>query len=122
MSLTDDFTEQTDTPLTDRKLVRARKDTAATAEKRRRATLAGVLNVKEGRELFWYLLEQFGPTQSPMAFAPAGTDIHLTMFKAGKADAGRLLLAEITAAAPDKYLLMLQEEQERQELRKQGNA
>lgn len=120
MSLTDDFTEQTDTPLTDRRQVRARKDTAATAEKRRRATLAGVLNVLEGRELFWWMLEQFGPTRSPLQGNPV--DIPATFKNIGMANAGNILLAEITAAAPDKYLLMLQEEQERQELRKQGNA
>jgi len=79
----------------------------------RRMTLAEILKVRECRELFWWLLTELGPMQSPMAFAQTGTDVHRTMFNAGRADAGRLLLAEITAAAPDAYMLMLKEEQER---------
>lgn len=121
MTLTD-FTEETDTPLTDRRQVKQRTKRADLELARRRATLAGVLNVKEGREFFWWLLEQFGPTRLPVAFAGAAVDVPHTMVNIGMANAGNLLLAEITAAAPDKYLLMLSEEQERQELRKNPNA
>lgn len=85
------------------------------ARETRRMTLAEILKVRECRDLFWWLLTEFGPMQSPLSFAPNGTDVHRTMFNAGKADAGRMLLAEITAAAPDAYLLMLKEEQERKE-------
>lgn len=107
--------EETETPLTDRRQVKARAKKSDIALERRRATMRGVLNVLEGRELFWWLLEQLGPTRSPVAGRPV--DINATMFNVGMANAGNILLAEITAAAPDKYLLMLAEEQERQELR-----
>ena len=40
----------------------------------------------------------------------------------GMANAGNILLAEITAAAPDQYMTMLAEEQERQELRNRPNG
>jgi len=81
----------------------------------RRMTLAEILKVKECRELFWWLLSEFGPVRSPLREGSAGTDIYRSMFEAGRSDAGRLLLAEITAAAPEAYLLMLREEQERKD-------
>lgn len=120
MSLTEDFSENEG--LSDRATVKARNRPLDSALKRRRATLAGVLAVKEGRELFWWLLEQFGPTRSPLSFARGAVDPYHTMTNVGMANAGNILLAEITAAAPEQYMAMLEEERERQELRKQPNA
>jgi len=114
----DEYSQGDDGPvLATRAGVKKRNTPLKIAQEQRRVTLAEMLKVKECRDLFWWLLEQFAPMQSPMAFAPSGTDVHRTMFNAGKADAGRLLLAEITVAAPDSYLLMLKEEQERKELK-----
>jgi hypothetical protein len=123
VSLTD-FTDETEAEpeLTDRPKVRARARKADIERDRRRATLQGILAIKEGRELFWWLLEQFGPTRSPLSFARGAVDVPHTMVGVGMANAGNILLAEITAAAPNQYIAMLAEEQERQELRKNGNG
>lgn len=117
MSLTESFDSETETPLTDRKQIKARTKGVTIERDRRRATLLGILNVREGRDLFWWLLEQFGPTRSPLAFAGPSVDIHHTMTNIGMANAGNILLGEITAAAPDQYMVMLAEEQERKEMR-----
>ena len=121
MSLTEPF-DEAEPPLTDRKTVKARARRADIERERRHATLQGILAVKEGRELFWWLLEQFGPTRSPLSFAGQAVDVHHTMTNIGMANAGNILLAEITAAAPERYMDMLAEERERQELRKNGNG
>jgi len=105
-----------------RRGVRKRQSAADIARERRHVTLAEILKVKECRELFWWLLEQYGPTRSPITFAGAAMDVNNTLTKVGMSNAGNILLAEITAAAPDAYILMLKEEQERQELRKQNAA
>lgn len=121
MSLTESF-DDVEPPVTNRADIKRKGKTANVERDRRRLTLAEILKIKEGRELFWWFLEQFGPTRSPLSFAGQAVDIHHTMTNIGMANAGNILLAEITAAAPDKYLLMLSEEQERQELRKNPNG
>lgn len=122
MSLTDDFTDNTDTPLTDKRQVKERAKKAGNTESRRRATLSALMNVREGRELIYWLLEKCHIDKTSTCVSPNGFDVYGTFFNEGARSVGIMLQAELIAVAPAQMALMLQEEQERQELRKQGNA
>lgn len=122
MSLTDDFTDNIDTPLTDKRQVKERAKKAGNTESRRRATLSALMNVREGRELVYWLLEKCHIDKTSTCVSPSGFDAYGTFFNEGARSVGIMLQAELIAVAPAQMALMLQEEQERQELRKQGNA
>ena len=121
MSLTD-FTDDIEPLVTNRAALRRKAKTADIERENRRLTLLEMLKQKPSRDFFWWLLEQYGPTRSPLSFARGAVDVHSTMVGVGMANAGNILLAEITAAAPDQYMTMLAEEQERQELRNRPNG
>ncbi len=122
MSLTESFDENTDTPLTDKKQVRERAKKAGSELSRRRATLVGLMNVREGRELVYWLLEKCHVNKTSTCLGPSGFDAHGTFFNEGARSVGIALQDELIAVASAQMALMLAEEQERQELRKQGNA
>ncbi len=122
MSLIDSFDEPTDTPLTDKRQVRERAKKAGSTENRRRATLLGLMNIREGRELVHWLLEKCHTDKTSTCLGPAGFDAYGTFFNEGARSVGILLQAELIAAAPAQMALMLQEEQERRELERTGNA
>ncbi len=122
MSLTDAFDENIDTPLTDRKAVKERKQKAGDTERRRRATLVGLMNVREGRELVYWLLDKCHVNKTSTCLSPAGFDAYGTFFNEGARSVGIALQDELIAVASAQMALMLQEEHERQELARTGNA
>lgn len=79
-----------------------------TAKKRSRrlaaerdATLAGILEVPQGRRLLWWLLEQshiFVPSMAATA--------ELTAFREGERNVGLILLDRVMAVAPDAFAAM----------------
>lgn len=124
MSLTeyDPLNENTDTPLTDKRQVRERAKKSGGIERRRRATLLGLMNVREGRELMYWLLEKCHTDKTSTCVNPNGFDPYGTFFNEGARSVGIMLQNELIAAAPAQMALMLQEEQERKELERNGNA
>jgi hypothetical protein len=103
-----------DSPLDDRKQVKRRRTQLDKSLDERRATMKGILDVKEGRRLIWWILEQCGPMRLPLNMPAQGlpVDVSATMFNIGKVSIGNLLIEEILAAAPDRYAQMLTESKE----------
>lgn len=120
MSLTESFDENTDTPLTDRKQVKERAKKSQSVELRRRLTLAEMLKPPACREFFYWLLEKCHVDKTSTCVNATGFDAYGTFFNEGARSVGIALQSEMLIAAPTLYALMLSEEQERQELRKQN--
>lgn len=92
----------------DRKQLRATSRRVASRERRFQNALRAVLSTRDGRLVFGDhergLLARFGVYRS--TFDQVATTM---AYRAGKQDAGHEILALITQAAPDEFLLMERE-------------
>jgi len=72
-------------------------------ENRRLAAFKTVMASREGRRYVWWLLEQTG------VFRSSFTGNSTTFFNEGQRNVGLMLVADINAAAPELYIVMLDE-------------
>ncbi len=92
---------------TNRKQIEESKKKQKRLLEEKKSDLRKVLQTREGRNVMWRFLEEarvFNSIWEPSA------KIH---YNAGKQDFGHYLMAEIMNSDPDKYLLMVKENKEK---------
>lgn len=103
-----------DTPLNDRKKVKAKKVQGNKAEEDRRATLKRLLDVKDGRHLVWWILQQayHGKMTLERPIQGRPVDPLATMFNEGMRYVADSLFREILKVSPERYAQMETESKE----------
>ena len=76
------------------------------SESTRIAAFRAVMATREGRQYLWWLLEQCG------VFRTSFTGDSTTFFNEGGRNVGLILIADINAACPEQYVVMLTEAKE----------
>lgn len=71
----------------------------------RLATIAGIMDIKEGRAWVYSLLDICHIFQTPFIQG----DPHATSFRCGEHNVGLRILSEIQEAAPSQYITMIEE-------------
>lgn len=94
----------------DPKAVEARNRDIRIAERRRAEVIGAIMDLPQGREYFFELLEFCKIGHSPFA-----TNALLMSHSCGELNVGLKVQADLLAAAPERYLLMLREAKERTE-------
>lgn len=94
----------------DPKAVEARNRDIRFAERRRAEVIGAIMDLPQGREYFFELLEFCKIGHSPFA-----TNALLMSHSCGELNVGLKVQADLLAAAPERYLLMLREAKERTE-------
>lgn len=106
-----------DTPLTDKKKVRARAKKSDIKQVQRTDVLKGLLSLREGRAWLYWLLNETCHVWNPStcvnsrtgAFDPLGT-----MFNEGARSVGIVLDTQMKFASPSDYESMIRESQEKE--------
>jgi len=83
-----------------------KKRKAERNENSRIAAFRAVMATREGRQYVWWLLEQCG------IFRTSFTGNSTTFFNEGQRNVGLVLIADINAACPEQYIVMLTEAKE----------
>jgi hypothetical protein len=76
---------------------------AGRVEDRRLTAFKAVMATREGRRYVWWLLDQCG------VFRTSFTGNSATFFNEGQRNVGLMLIADINAACPEQYIVMLDE-------------
>jgi len=92
----------------EKKDVRKSREDEAARQRGRDEFLRGVLSLRQGRDFFWSFLGDCGVGRNPF-----GSDPLLTAFACGELNAGQRVLAEILRVAPERYVEMMGEQNER---------
>lgn len=90
----------------DPEAVTRRRRRADRSESRRLAAFSAVMATPDGRRYLWWLLERCG------VFKSSFTGDHATFFNEGQRNVGLAVMADIHAACPELYAVMLHEAQE----------
>ncbi len=90
----------------DPEAVSRKKRKADRADSLRLAAFKAVMATREGRRYLWWLLDRCG------VFRTSFTGNSTTFFNEGQRNVGLMLIADITTACPEAYIVMLNEAKE----------
>ena len=92
----------------DRRHVKRAGEEAKRRDKERGSVVSGLMGIPEGRRWLWEFMGRCGIYETPF-----NENEMIMAYKAGKADVGRMLLADIVQFAPDEYVVMIKEHQKK---------